>query len=151
VLQRARFVFRLLVFFFGAVALWPLIEFQISGSLEQLTAHFFSPSPAAGDVLHVPFSRHECEVLLSHLRSAPQLDYERRLLAACAQLPGRTVLDVGRFLDLLPSVVCAFLCVYVCVYVCVRCVTLFFDFSFFRFSSYGCGCWKCNVWLRPCE
>jgi WD40 repeat protein len=58
-----------------------------------------------GDVLHVPVSQEECQVLLKHLGAEPFSDFDHRLLDACHELPGRTLADLRRFLEQLPECV----------------------------------------------
>ncbi len=58
-----------------------------------------------GDVVHVPISQEECQVLLKHLGEEPHIEFEHRLLQACHELPGRTLADLRRFLEQLPHCV----------------------------------------------
>ncbi len=59
-----------------------------------------------GDVLHVPISQEECQVLVKHLASErPLCEFDARLLRACQELPGRTLPDLHRFLSQLHTFV----------------------------------------------
>lgn len=88
--------------FGGSSSLPSLRPFLTQARLDELRSPFLSQNRMlrGGDVLHVPFSQEECQVLIKHLGSQrPLCDFDARLLRACQELPGRTLPDLHRFLS----------------------------------------------------